>query len=51
MSYIIDRRLNGRHKSMVNRQRFLDRYKAQIRESVSEAAASAALPTWIAASP
>jgi len=38
MSYIIDRRLNGRHKSMVNRQRFLDRYKAQIRESVSEAA-------------
>ena len=38
MSYIIDRRLNGRHKSMVNRQRFLDRYKAQIRESVSDAA-------------
>ena len=38
MSYIIDRRLNGRHKSMVNRQRFLDRYKAQIRESVSEVA-------------
>ena len=38
MSYIIDRRLNGRHKSMVNRQRFLDRYKAQIRESVTEAA-------------
>ena len=38
MSYIIDRRLNGRHKSMVNRQRFLDRYKAQIRESVAEAA-------------
>ena len=38
MSYIIDRRLNGRHKSMVNRQRFLDRYKAQIRESVADAA-------------
>jgi len=38
MSYIIDRRLNGRHKSMVNRQRFLDRYKSQIRESVADAA-------------
>ena len=38
MSYIIDRRLNGRHKSMVNRQRFLDRYKAQIRQSVGESA-------------
>ena len=38
MSYIIDRRLNGRHKSMVNRQRFLDRYKTQIRESVADAA-------------
>ena len=27
MSYIIDRRLNGKNKSMVNRQRFLERYR------------------------
>ncbi len=37
MSYIVDRRLNGRHKSAVNRQRFLDRYKAQIKEAVTDA--------------
>ncbi|MCY4043653.1 MAG: YeaH/YhbH family protein [Cellvibrionales bacterium] len=37
MSYIIDRRLNGKNKSLVNRQRFLDRYKAQVKEAVSEA--------------
>ena len=33
----IDRRLNGKNKSMVNRQRFLRRYKAQIKQSISEA--------------
>ena len=37
MSYIIDRRLNGKNKSLVNRQRFLDRYKAQVKEAVSDA--------------
>jgi hypothetical protein len=37
MSYIIDRRLNGKNKSLVNRQRFLDRYKTQVKEAVSEA--------------
>ncbi|WP_101674845.1 YeaH/YhbH family protein [Alloalcanivorax mobilis] len=37
MSYIIDRRLNGRHKSTVNRQRFLDRYRRHIREAVNDA--------------
>ncbi len=37
MSYIIDRRLNGRNKSTVNRQRFLDRYRGQIKEAVADA--------------
>ncbi|ENZ1722670.1 MAG TPA: hypothetical protein VLC30_18015, partial [Pseudomonas sp.] len=27
MSYVIDRRLNGKNKSTVNRQRFLRRYR------------------------
>ncbi len=37
MSYFIDRRLNGKNKSAVNRQRFLRRYKSQIKKSISEA--------------
>ncbi|MFT2109915.1 YeaH/YhbH family protein [Marinomonas sp. 2405UD68-3] len=37
MSYIIDRRLNGKHKSSVNRQRFLGRYKDHIKKAVEEA--------------
>lgn len=37
MSYIIDRRLNGKNKSMVNRQRFLRRYKSHIKDAVSDA--------------
>jgi uncharacterized sporulation protein YeaH/YhbH (DUF444 family) len=37
MSYIIDRRLNGKKKSTVNRQRFLRRYKAHIKKAVGEA--------------
>lgn len=37
MSYIIDRRLNSKNKSTVNRQRFLKRYRKQIRRSVSDA--------------
>ncbi len=37
MSYIIDRRLNGKRKSTVNRQRFLDRYRRHIREAVNDA--------------
>ena len=36
MSMIIDRRLNDRNKNAVNRQRFLRRYKEQIRKSVSD---------------
>ena len=35
MSEIIDRRANGRRKSAGNQQRFLKRYKAQIREAVA----------------
>lgn len=37
MSIIIDRRLNGKNKSTVNRQRFLDRYSKHIKKAVSEA--------------
>ena len=37
MSYVIDRRLNGKNKSTVNRQRFLRRYKAHIKKAVEEA--------------
>ncbi len=40
MSYIIDRRLNGKNKSSVNRQRFLKRYRQHIKKSVSEAVKS-----------
>lgn len=37
MSYIIDRRLNARNKSTVNRQRFLRRYKQHIKKAVADA--------------
>ncbi len=37
MSIIIDRRLNGKNKSTVNRQRFLERYKRHIKKAVSDA--------------
>ncbi|RKQ55492.1 hypothetical protein C8E02_2874 [Vogesella indigofera] len=37
MSNIIDRRLNGKNKSAVNRERFLRRFKAQIKEAVGKA--------------
>ncbi|PWI34942.1 hypothetical protein DI392_01295 [Vibrio albus] len=37
MAQFIDRRLNSKNKSMVNRQRFLRRYKDQIKESVADA--------------
>jgi len=39
MSQLIDRRLNGRNKSAVNRRRFLRRYKNQIKRAVGEAIA------------
>ncbi len=37
MAQFIDRRLNGKNKSTVNRQRFLRRHKEKIKESVSDA--------------
>ncbi len=37
MSYVIDRRLNGKNKSMVNRQRFLRRYRDHIKKAVEDA--------------
>ncbi|NNM60516.1 MAG: YeaH/YhbH family protein [Legionellales bacterium] len=37
MSQFIDKRLNGKNKSAVNRQRFIRRFKQQIKEAVSEA--------------
>ncbi|HEY3700024.1 MAG TPA: YeaH/YhbH family protein [Spongiibacteraceae bacterium] len=37
MSHLIDRRLNGKNKSAVNRQRFLRRYKKHIQKAVSDA--------------
>ena len=37
MAQFIDRRLNGKNKSAVNRQRFLRRHKEQIKEAVTDA--------------
>ncbi|MBV1879897.1 MAG: YeaH/YhbH family protein [Pseudomonadales bacterium] len=37
MNYVIDRRLNARNKSTVNRQRFLKRYRKQIKRAVDDA--------------
>lgn len=37
MSQIIDRRRNGRHKSAVNRKRFIERYKSHIKQKVQDA--------------
>lgn len=36
MSYLIDRRLNGKNKSLVNRQRFLQRHKKHIKNAVND---------------
>jgi uncharacterized sporulation protein YeaH/YhbH (DUF444 family) len=37
VGYLIDRRLNGKNKSTVNRQRFLRRYKKHIQRAVQDA--------------
>ncbi|MGO2332060.1 MAG: YeaH/YhbH family protein [Pseudoalteromonas nigrifaciens] len=37
MAHFIDRRLNTKNKSTLNRQRFIRRYKKQIKETVSDA--------------
>ena len=39
MAQIIDRRLNGKNKSAVNRRRFIERYRTQIKKAVAEAIA------------
>lgn len=36
-TYVIDRRLNGKNKSAVNRRRFLERYKKHIKRAVNDA--------------
>src|SRR5215510_6743606 len=43
MTYFIDRRLNPRGKSLANRQRFLRRARAQIREAVQKSLKDAAV--------
>ena len=40
MSQLIDRRHNNRNKNAVNRRRFLERFKKQIKKSVSDAVAN-----------
>ena len=37
MSQLVDRRLSGKNRSAVNRQRFLRRFKSQIRKAVTKA--------------
>ena len=37
MAHFIDRRLDGKNKSTLNRQRFIRRFKRQIKEAVTEA--------------
>lgn len=37
MSHFIDRRLNGKNKSAVNRARFIRRYKSQLKRAVADA--------------
>ncbi|TVQ87592.1 MAG: YeaH/YhbH family protein [Chromatiaceae bacterium] len=37
MSHFIDRRVNSKNKSTVNRQRFLKRYKSQLKRAVADA--------------
>ena len=37
MAFIIDRRLNAKNKSAVNRQRFLHRYRKHIKDAISDA--------------
>ncbi|MDF3037161.1 MAG: YeaH/YhbH family protein [Paucimonas sp.] len=37
MAYLIDRRLQGKNKSAINRERFLRRYKEQVKEAVTRA--------------
>jgi len=40
LARLIDKRINGKNKSAVNRQRFLKRYKGQIKKAVADAIAN-----------
>ncbi|MDX1811423.1 MAG: YeaH/YhbH family protein [Gammaproteobacteria bacterium] len=40
MTRLIDKRINGKNKSAVNRRRFLNRYKKQIKKAVTDAIAN-----------
>jgi len=40
VTQVIDRRLNGKNKSAVNRQRFIRRFKSQIKRAVADAVSS-----------
>lgn len=37
-STIIDRRLNGKNRSLPNRERFIRRYKTQLKKAVADVA-------------
>ena len=37
MTHVVDRRLNGKNKSAVNRERFLRRYRHHIKKAVADA--------------
>jgi hypothetical protein len=37
MAYLIDRRVQGKNKSAINRDRFLRRYKGQVKDAVERA--------------
>ncbi|HEY1058444.1 MAG TPA: YeaH/YhbH family protein [Limnobacter sp.] len=42
-STIIDRRLNGKHRSLPNRERFIRRYKSQLKKAVSDVAGESSI--------
>ena len=46
MSQFIDRRPNSKNKSAVNRQRFLRRFKEQIKKAVTKQLAKEVLPIF-----
>lgn len=42
-STIIDRRLNGKNRSLPNRERFIRRYKTQLKKAVSDVAGESSI--------
>jgi uncharacterized sporulation protein YeaH/YhbH (DUF444 family) len=42
-STVIDRRLNGKHRSLPNRERFIRRYKSQLKRAVSDVATNTSI--------